>query len=182
MATTTQNTKRGRPKGRSNDTKSYGPLGDLLRARRLDMGLGLADVAKACGCSVQFISNIEHGRAPLPWEKLESLAKYLKVALEDLQAANLSVRSDFKTFFRGNTPATKPGSKPGMMSAVAPRFVSSAASVITMTAKDVQLQEILERYQASTPAARKALYKTAIKTLAPVAKATISIVERTTRA
>src|SRR5206468_1936191 len=71
---------RGRPKGRSRDNRSFGPLGDLIRSNRLSRGLGLADVAKACQCSVQFVSNIEHGRAPLPWEKVPQLASVLKIA------------------------------------------------------------------------------------------------------
>src|SRR3954470_11874976 len=90
--------KRGRPKGRSRDNRSFGPLGNLIRKHRLDKGLGLADVAKSCQCSVQFISNIEHGRAPLPWDKAPLLASALKIALEELQVANLAIRSDFKSF------------------------------------------------------------------------------------
>src|ERR1700691_2799165 len=90
--------KRGRPKGRSRDNRSFGPLGDLIRSHRLQKGLGLLDVAKACQCSVQFVSNIEHGRAPLPWDKVEMLATALKISLEDLQVANLAICSDFKSF------------------------------------------------------------------------------------
>ena len=69
-----------------------------MRKARLGGGLGLLDVAKACDCSVQFVSNIEHGRAPLPWEKIERLSKVLKVSSEALKAANFSVRSDFKRY------------------------------------------------------------------------------------
>src|SRR3954454_2300976 len=90
--------KRGRPKGRSRDNRSFGPLGDLIRTHRLQKGLGLLDVAKACQCSVQFVSNIEHGRAPLPWEKVGQLSSILKIPADDLQAANLAIRSDFKSF------------------------------------------------------------------------------------
>src|ERR1700738_1715246 len=90
--------KRGRPKGRSSDSRSFGPLGDLIRSARLVKGLGLLDVAKACGCSVQFVSNIEHGRAPLPWDKVSQLAAVLKISVDELQAANLAIRSDFKSF------------------------------------------------------------------------------------
>src|SRR3954447_1004603 len=92
--------KRGRPKGRSRDNRSFGPLGDLIRRHRLDKGLGLLDVAKACQCSVQFISNIEHGRAPLPWEKVGMLASFLRIPVEELQAANLAIRSDFRSFVK----------------------------------------------------------------------------------
>src|SRR4051812_39040382 len=89
---------RGRPKGRSRDNRSFGPLGDLIRSNRLGRGLGLLDVAKACGCSVQWFSNGEQARAPLPWEKTGQLASVLKIPDEDLQAANIAIRSDFKSF------------------------------------------------------------------------------------
>src|SRR5436853_7644502 len=103
--------KRGRPKGRasSRNQQSFGPLGDLIRKNRTSLGLGLADVAKACNCSVQFVSNIEHGRAPLPWEKVPQLATVLKVPVEELQAANLAIRSDFKNFVGSPKGGKKPG-------------------------------------------------------------------------
>src|SRR6476646_6117386 len=105
--------KRGRPKGRSRDNRSFGPLGDLIRSARLQKGLGLSDVAKACQCSVQFVSNIEHGRAPLPWDKVGQLAGVLKIPVEELQIANLAIRSDFKSFV-GNAKGKKP-SKPSVL-------------------------------------------------------------------
>lgn len=96
--------KRGRPKGKSNDKRSFGPLGDLIRKKRLERNLGLSDVSKAVRCLVQFISNIEHGRAPLPWEKAERLAAYLEIPMDELQAANLSIRADFKSFMAASKP------------------------------------------------------------------------------
>ncbi|MBC7692544.1 MAG: helix-turn-helix domain-containing protein [Methylotenera sp.] len=155
--------KRGRPKGRSRDSRSFGPLGDLIRKFRLDKGLGLSDVAKACQCSVQFISNIEHGRAPLPWEKVGPLSNYLKIPVEELQAANLAIRSDFKSFVK--TTKGKGGPKsvktPGILLGM-----TGAASAGAMTAKDAALQEILQKYQAATLANRKKFVKEALKTLA----------------
>jgi transcriptional regulator with XRE-family HTH domain len=139
---------RGRPKGRSTDRRSFGPLGDLIRKHRLEQGFGLADVAKACSCSVQFISNIEHGRAPLPWEKLPSVSDFLKIAIEELQAANLSVRSDFQSFAKN-----------------AKARAVHAASTFTMAAKDKELQEILQAYQLASLASRKKFVKSAIKLL-----------------
>src|SRR3954447_13881791 len=127
--------KRGRPKGRSRDNRSFGPLGDLIRRHRLDKGLGLLDVAKACQCSVQFISNIEHGRAPLPWDKVGQLASYLKLPVEELQAANLAIRSDFKSFVqtsKGRRVKTPAALISGM---------TGAASAVAMTSKDIQLRE-----------------------------------------
>src|SRR4051812_48659790 len=137
--------KRGRPKGRSRDNRSFGPLGDLIRTHRLARGLGLLEVAKACGCSVQFVSNIEHGRAPLPWDKLPQLAVILKVPAEELQAANLSIRSDFKSFvtnvrgLRTARPAVIGGKLKGTAEAVA------------FAAKDASLREIIQKYQIASP-------------------------------
>ncbi len=88
--------KLGRPKGKSNDVRSFGQLGDLIRKQRLNRGLGLLDVANSVSCSVQFISNIEHGRAPLPWTKVELLSKFLGIDIEDLTNANLAIRNDSK--------------------------------------------------------------------------------------
>ncbi len=153
--------KRGRPKGRSGDNRSFGPLGDLIRKHRLAKGLGLADVAKACQCSVQFISNIEHGRAPLPWEKVGQLSSFLKIPVEDLQAANLSIRSDFKSFVK--TTKTKSGrmvATPAIL-----KGMTGAASAVAMTAKDSELQEVIQRYQSASLASRKKFVKTAMKLL-----------------
>ena len=152
--------KRGRPKGRSRDTRSFGPLGDLMRKARLDRGLGLLDVAKACQCSVQFVSNIEHGRAPLPWEKAPAMAAVLKISVEDLQAANLSIRSDFKSFLN-----TAKGKKSGLAPAALGK-VAGTASAVAFAARDTQLREIIQKYQLATPENRKKFVRAALQMLA----------------
>nr|AIA16802.1 Helix-turn-helix domain protein [uncultured bacterium] len=144
--------KRGRPKGVTADRKSYGPLGDLLRSRRAALRLGLLDVAKACGCSVQFISNIEHGRAPLPWDKAQTLADCLQIPLEELHAANLSVRFEFRSFL---------GEKAAARSAEP----QNAASLFAMAVKDRKLRQILERYASATPGNRRKFHQAATKAL-----------------
>ncbi len=149
--------KRGRPKGRSNDTRSFGPLGDLIRTHRLERGLGLLDVAKACQCSVQFVSNIEHGRAPLPWDKVAQLASVLKISVEDLQAANLAIRSDFKSF------VTIGKNKRGSM--IANGKVAGTASAVAFAAKDNQLRELIQKYQLATPESRKKFIRSAMQLL-----------------
>ncbi|MDR3608374.1 MAG: helix-turn-helix transcriptional regulator [Oligoflexia bacterium] len=146
--------KRGRPKGRSNDTRSFGPLGDLIRTHRLERGMGLLDVAKACQCSVQFVSNIEHGRAPLPWDKVPQLASALKIAVEDLQAANLAIRSDFKSF------VTIGKGKRGSSGKLA-----GTASAVAFAAKDNALRELIQKYQSATPESRKKFMRTAMQLL-----------------
>ena len=178
--------KRGRPKGRSSDSRSFGPLGDLIRRNRLEKGLGLLDVANSCNCSVQFISNIEHGRAPLPWEKAPLLAECLGISLESLQAANLSVRSDFKSFVsmagdgvtpvgaqsgtgaRTRTPSLVKGKviRAGRKSTapLAPEE-SSQAMAMAIAVQDAGLRELIEAYQAAPVPARKKFVKSAIKLL-----------------
>lgn len=150
----TQQTKRGRPKGRSSDTRSFGPLGDLIRKHRLAKGLGLLDVARACNCSVQFVSNIEHGRAPLPWDKVSTLAAVLKIPVEDLQAANLAIRSDFRSFVTVARGGKKSASG------------TASASAVAFAAKDNQLRDIIQRYQSASADTRKKFVRAAIDMLA----------------
>jgi transcriptional regulator with XRE-family HTH domain len=151
--------KRGRPKGKSTDKRSFGPLGDLIRKKRLDKNLGLLDVAKAVKCSVQFISNIEHGRAPLPWDKAEKLSSYLDIAMDELQAANLSIRADFKSFM-----ATSKGNKVAKTS-TALATVKDAANVVAVSAQDSLLNDIIRLYQSAPVANRKKFYSEAKKLL-----------------
>ena len=151
--------KRGRPKGKSTDKRSFGPLGDLIRKKRLEKNLGLLDVAKAVKCSVQFVSNIEHGRAPLPWEKAEKLATYLEIPMDELQAANLSIRADFKSFM-----ATSKGRKVAK-SGTALNSVKDAASMVAVSAQDNQLNDIIRLYQSAPIANRKKFHTEAKKLL-----------------
>jgi transcriptional regulator with XRE-family HTH domain len=158
--------KRGRPKGKKSDSRSFGPLGDLIRKHRIEKGLGLADLATACDCSVQFISNIEHGRAPLPWYKIPDLSRSLGVSVEALQVANLSIRADFKSFFSlspGATVTTKSGKrvqKPAVL-----KNVSSVASAVAIAARDEQLCEVISRYHAATTQIRKKFLRAAFELL-----------------
>lgn len=150
--------KLGRPKARSRDNRSFGPLGDLIRKHRLERGLGLADVAKACQCSVQFISNIEHGRAPLPWDKAARLATALQIPVEDLQVANLTIRADFKSFV--SPMKGQKVSKPAVL-----KKMVETVSAVTLAAKDDGLQEVILKYQTASQASRKRFYKEALDLL-----------------
>lgn len=154
---------RGRPKGRLSfnvkKNQSFGPLGDLIRKTRLERGLGLSDLADACGCSVQFVSNIEHGRAPLPWEKVPALAKALRIPEKDLEAANLSVRADFRQFVSGgNSRTLKVGTRSSGR-------LNDVASIVAFAAKDMQLKTMLERYQSASPELRARFIKMANQVL-----------------
>src|SRR4051812_39411210 len=149
--------KRGRPKGRSRDNRSFGPLGDLIRKHRLDKKLGLADLAKACDCSVQFISNIEHGRAPLPWKKAQQLSNILKIPTSELQSAYLAVRSDFKIFIESSGKKVK---KPAAL-----KNISGIASAVTLVSSDSSLQEVIQRYKDASVGSRKNFVKAALDIL-----------------
>lgn len=78
--------KAGRPKGKGKAITSN-HVGALVRRARLEQALGLADVAKKLGVSVQFVSNIEHGRAPLPFKLITKTSKYLGISQHDLTRA-----------------------------------------------------------------------------------------------
>ena len=126
-----------------------------MRTRRLAKGLGLLDVAKACGCSVQFVSNIEHGRAPLPWDKVPQIASVLRIREEELQAANLAVRSDFRSFVT-TTGGRKRTQTPKVLGRMA-----GTASAVAAAAKDSQLQDLIQRYTLATPKQRKEFLRSA---------------------
>jgi hypothetical protein len=172
--------RRGRPKGtpsyNSKKNQSFGPLGDLIRSNRLAKGLGLADLAEACHCSVQFISNIEHGRAPLPWEKVPSLAKSLQITEAQVEAANLAVRSDFKNFVSSQKPARGTGGQAKSKNAKGASAKTSAknpraevlrygrvgmASMIAVASRDPELSSLLERLHTASPEARAKFLKAA---------------------
>ena len=83
----------GAPVGRYDGTEVDAGVGYLIGSARSHLGLGLSDVARVCGCSVQFISNIEHGRAPLPPNFVEPIAEKLKLSRDKL--AFLALQSSF---------------------------------------------------------------------------------------
>lgn len=143
-STALSNSRRGRPRGQTNDHRSYGPLGDLIRKRRTELKLGLLEVASACQCSVQFISNIEHGRAPLPWDKAQAIAKVLDLSMEALQAANLSVRSEFKAFVEKTTPIGLTRSPKERGQTI--EGLRSSASLLTALQQNPEADELLRHY------------------------------------
>ena len=167
--------KRGRPKGRSRDNRSFGPLGDLIRSHRLAKGLGLLDVAKACDCSVQFVSNIEHGRAPLPWEKVGPMAvalrrSQLKIFKPPIWQRSAPIsRACCVQYSRGRKTAT-----PMVLSKM-----TGTASAVAFAAKDNGLREVIQKYQTASLESRKKFVKSRLcsswlikKRLPPVASIT----------
>jgi len=109
---------------------------------------------------VQFVSNIEHGRAPLPWEKVDQLAEVLKVAVADLQAANMAIRSDFRSFV-GASGHRKAGSRKDASKNAAPGSVTALAAAV----KDPVLQEIIQKYRTAGQESRKKFARAALQLL-----------------
>jgi hypothetical protein len=107
---------------------------------------------------VQFVSNIEHGRAPLPWEKVDLLASVLKIPVDRLQAANLAIRSDFRSFVGANASGSASRGRPSRKNTV-------AAGAVAFAARDSQLQELISRYQTATAESRKRFMKSAMQML-----------------
>ena len=88
--------KRGRPKGMLGNKVPRTTLGKIIKKARADKQLVLQAIADRLGCTVQFVSNIEHGRCSAPWDKLDTLAELLGVKSGTLHLANLEARAAFK--------------------------------------------------------------------------------------
>lgn len=90
---------RGRPKakGLTVDRRSNS-VGNTIRRARIDLGLGLADIAMATGVSVQFISNIEKERAPLPMKLVPAISRLLNLDLQELAAAALHASASYQEY------------------------------------------------------------------------------------
>jgi transcriptional regulator with XRE-family HTH domain len=59
-------------------------LGQRLRARRVALGLTLADVAERSGLSLQYISNLERGRGNPTLEAVQALTRALETSVTAL--------------------------------------------------------------------------------------------------
>lgn len=59
-------------------------IGSRLRARRVELGLTLAQVAEQAGLSLPYISNLERGRGNPTLDALNALARALDVPLASL--------------------------------------------------------------------------------------------------
>lgn len=77
------------------------------------------------------------------------MASYLRIPVEELQAANLSIRSDFKSFV-GTAKAKR---------------TNPAAAAVAWAAKDSQLREVIQKYQSATPELRKKFVRAAMEIL-----------------
>lgn len=77
---------RGRPAGNFDGSEVHSALGYLIGTARASKKLSLKIVASALGVSVQFVSNIEHGRAPLPSKYVPTLSSLLGLSSDTLAA------------------------------------------------------------------------------------------------
>jgi transcriptional regulator with XRE-family HTH domain len=57
----------------------FSALGDFLKDKREKKGLSQIDVAKACQCKSQFVSNWERGKCSPPWDILKKLVKICEI-------------------------------------------------------------------------------------------------------
>ena len=87
------------------------------------------------------------------------MATALKIPAEDLQAANLAIRSDFKSFV-SHSRGRKTGT-PMVLSKM-----TGTASAVAFAAKDTTLREIIQKYQTASPESRKKFARTALQMLA----------------
>jgi transcriptional regulator with XRE-family HTH domain len=91
--------KRGRPSGsysgETNGSSTEG-LAYILGNARKSKGLSLKHVANGLGVSVQFVSNIEHGRVPLPSKHVVGISEILNLRHTDVAALSLEQRVVYK--------------------------------------------------------------------------------------
>ncbi len=70
-------------------------LNNLIRHRRIELGISQAKLAKMLGySSAQFISNIENGRSNIPKKKLKRLRRGLLIDVNRLIGAMMDDRND----------------------------------------------------------------------------------------
>lgn len=58
----------------------FSKLGEFLKAKREEKNLTQIDVADACQCKSQFVSNWERGMCSPPWDILKKLLKLYNIS------------------------------------------------------------------------------------------------------
>lgn len=69
-------------------------LGSRLRARRIELGLKLSDVADATGLSMQYVSNLERDRGNPTLKALTAMAGALKTSVAGLVGADVDLEDE----------------------------------------------------------------------------------------
>lgn len=88
----------GRPKGMKSNKEFKNGLAKMIGEGRMNKGMGLKDLGINMDLSLQFISNIENGRAGLPWEHVNKIAKVLDLSPSTLALENLKISDTFKKY------------------------------------------------------------------------------------
>lgn len=89
---TTKTKTRGRPVATLKAPNNK--LGKILTTYRKNNKVGLELVASTLGVTVQFISNIERGRAPLPFKYVPVLSELTGISQRRLTVAILAARKN----------------------------------------------------------------------------------------
>ncbi len=71
-------------------------LGEILLRQRNASNMQLKDIAATMKCSVQFVSNIEHGRAGIPWHLIRKFAGVYDIAIAELWELNIAANAQFR--------------------------------------------------------------------------------------
>lgn len=87
MTIKTNRVKRGRPLDTSFPNGDLSDTAFTLQLARKSFRLGQAEVARKLGVSVQFLSNIENDRAPLPFKYVDPLVRLLAINRDHLLRA-----------------------------------------------------------------------------------------------
>jgi transcriptional regulator with XRE-family HTH domain len=64
----------------------------MLRARRAELGMTLADVAIGCGASISFVSDVEHGRRSMSLSMVGRVANALSI--DPAEALSARIQDD----------------------------------------------------------------------------------------
>ena len=78
--------------------KRVTPIGVLVHTNRKLCDMRLKELSRAIGVSFQFISNIEQGRAPLPWKFVPRVAKALGLSVHDVAQAALFSTHEWRQY------------------------------------------------------------------------------------
>ncbi len=89
---------RGRPIASCKVNRRDHSVGNLIRRARIDQVMSLYQVADYVGVTVGFISNVEQGKAPLPWDYVKPIAELLSIPMKALADANLKASSVYKSY------------------------------------------------------------------------------------
>lgn len=62
----------------------FGQLGDYLKSKREKRHMTQIEVAKACQCKSQFVSNWERGQCAPPWDILKKLIRLYNIPEKEI--------------------------------------------------------------------------------------------------